>query len=161
MGAMAVTTISLTKLGSDPLDGSTPLNINAPGVVFNRQTNGVVKITVPAALSLGAIDFVPLFFGPALVQQGAAIMLVRATATSSGGAYVGVPAFTRRSPTQGGQTNVETLADLTANAGQYTGKPRLFPAGHLFGIDTNGIGGPHRLVLVLKQFENQDVYSAA
>lgn len=160
---MPLVTVEINKFGAGALDAATPLNLNTPGVIQNRVNNTTLQVTVPSTVALGLIDLNQLWYGTAPVQQGAAMLLVRGTATSSGGAYGLGARFARRSPPDptSATTNEVIFQLLSANGGQYTGIPRLFPVGHLLVVSSGVVAGPHRIVMVLKTFADPDALSAA
>ena len=162
---MSILTVEIQKEGAAALDGTTLLDLSDDtNVAQNRVSNQTLLITVSGAVSLGAVDLAQFLLPDGVqtteAQQGGPALLLRATSTSSGGAYA-AGAYTRRGPTLGGVTNVVQLQTLALNGGQYLSAPRLFPIDHLLGIDSGGVAGPHRLVLVLKTFEDIDSRRAA
>lgn len=160
---MPIITVEINKFGAGALDGATPLNLGAAGVTQNRVDNTTLQVNVPGNINLGLIDLNQLWYGTAPVQQGAAMLMVRGTATSSGGAYGLGARFARRSPLDptSAVTNEVIFQLLSANGGQYTGIPRLFPVGHQLVVSSGAVAGPHRIVLVLKTFADPDALSAA
>lgn len=158
-----ITTIEILAQQVTPLTPNVPvLDPSDPTIVTDRSVLNTIRLIVPAAIEAGNIDINTILLGVAPVQQGQPMLLIRATATSSGGPYVGPgDEITRIGPPGTAGPNSQVVQDLSVDGGQYLGSPLELPVSHTVGFDTSGtpVAGPHRLVLVVKFFEDVDAFS--
>jgi hypothetical protein len=164
---MAITTIEILAQQLTPLAPDVPvLNIDDPLITIDRSVLNTIRLIVPASIPAGNVDISPILLGSAPVQQGQPMLVIRATVTSQGGAFGAGDEITRIGPTDpvaGAGPNIQVVQDLSVDAGQYLGEPLEFPINHTVGFDTQGSGvaGPHRIVMVVKFFEDTDAFSVA
>jgi len=164
---MAITTIEIIAQQLTPLAPDVPpLNPADPRIITDRTILNTIKFTVPAVIPAGNIDISTILLGVVPFQQGQPMLVIRATVTSQGGPFGAGDEITRRGPTvpvAGAGPNIQVVQDLAMDAGQYLGDPLEFPIDHTVGFDTqgSGVGGPHRIVMVVKFFEDLDAFSVA
>ena len=154
-------TLQIDVQSAAPLDGTTPLNINAPGVTVDKVTNRTIIVTLDGALvpAFGRIDPGQVIEDQIPTLAGKPLLLIGFSATSSAGTYIGVGnTLSRVTPLQGAQEAVQELANLgeAGVQGVVFGQPEIFPLAHLSAITTLP-AGPTRLIFVLKALTDDDV----
>jgi hypothetical protein len=148
-------TLKIVVEDTDPLDGTTLLDIDGAGVTVDRGvTDRSITVTLPPGTKLGQID--P---GQVIENQDASLnglpMLMTAFQVSSSAPYSPGDGITldRLSPKMGSNAgNAGVLsADLSDEdlPGQLVG-PETFPVDHLLAISTGAVSGPHEIVMLLQ-----------
>ena len=165
---MAIITIEILAQQIAPLAPDVPVfDPSDSRVTVDRTILNTIRFTVPAIIPMANIDISTILLGVEPFQQGQPMVLVRATATSQGGPYVGPgDQIVRLGPVPAGggaPPNEQVVQDLSLDAGQYLGEPLELPINHTIAFDTQGtpVAGPHRLVMVVKFFEDTDAFSVA
>ncbi len=155
-------TLQIDVLSTTPLDGTTPLNIDQPGVTVDRATNRTIIVTLDGTTVpfFGRIDPGQVIESQLPSLAGRALMLIGFSATAAGQPFPGggTDTLARVTPLQGTQEAVQVIADLgdAAVQGMVFGDPEIFPLAHLIALTTS-IVGPTRLIFVLKELTDDDV----
>lgn len=147
-------TLRIVKLGAADLDGSTPLDLTAAGVLIDRTLGGTITVTVPDGVALGTID--PGEVLEAAGETGNTYILLQATAVSAA-VYSG--GTTNNIQRVVGVTS-EELADLTATNGAALNGKILFQPDVLIAVNTD-VGGPHELNIHIKRLTDDDLTISA
>lgn len=139
-------TVEIIKQGAAGLDGTTLLDTSAPGVSVNKSRVGLVAVTVPDGVALGAID--P---GQLVGRPTRGIKVNSFAIASDGGAPVAGDVLNRIGPeSPGGNPGQEVqLADLNTDVGlaQDVG---TFQFRDRLGI-LSAQAGPHRIVIAMEE----------
>lgn len=154
-------TLQIDVQSTNPLDGTTQLDINAPGVTVDKVTNRTVIVTLDGTQvpNFGRLDPGQVVESQIPRLAGKVLMLVGFSATADGQPF---PVFgntlARVTPRQGAQEGIEPLANLgdLAVQGMVFGTPELFPLAHLIALTTT-VAGPTRLIFVLQELTDDDV----
>lgn len=142
-----------------PLDGTTPLDINGPGVQVNKTSDRTIIVTLPAATPFGRLDLGQVADSQIPRLAGRPLILAAFTAVSAAGAYPAAGNFLRRiTPRVGAQEATQDIINLgdAPIQGMLFGQPEIFPYAHATAVVTT-IGGPHRLVFVIKDLDDASV----
>lgn len=154
-------TLQIDAQSAAPLDGVTPLDINAPGVTVDKSTNRTIIVTLDGTLvpAFGRIDPGQVIESQIPRLAGKVLMLIGFSATANGQPFPAAGnTLDRVTPLQGAQEGIQTLANLgdAAVQGMVFGTPELFPLAHLIALTTT-VAGPTRLIFVLKELTDEDV----
>jgi hypothetical protein len=156
-------TLQIDVLSDTPLDGTTPLNIDQPGVTVDRETNRTLIVTLDAVTVplFGRIDPGQVIESQLPRLAGKPLLLIGFSATAAGQPFPLGPesdVLQRVTPIQGVQEGIQTIADLgeVAVQGMVFGDPQIFPLAHIIAITTT-VAGPTRLIFVLKELTDEDV----
>ena len=135
------------------LDGLSLLTLDAPGVEVNTVDNRSYIVIVPPSIPVGRVNL-----GDIIPSIGGRPVLLSGVTVASSLPYVGPGnALQRVTPVVGSQQAVQQIADLTARQGMaFFSCPEIFPLAHLLAVTTN-VGGPHRIICVLKVLTDDDV----
>ncbi len=135
------------------LDGLSLLTLDAPGVEVNTVDNRSYIVIVPPSIPVGRVNL-----GDIIPSIGGRPVLLSVVTVASSLPYVGPGnALQRVTPVVGSQQAVQQIADLTARQGMaFFSCPEIFPLAHLLAVTTN-VGGPHRIICVLKVLTDDDV----
>lgn len=150
-------TLRIVKQGAAVLDGSTLLDLDAPGVTVSSTPGGEITVIVPDGVALGAIDPGSVLERGAQADSGRPYAVCAMSAVSSGGGYTaGTNQFGRTTPTAGAQQNSEVIMDLNATGGLPAGARFIFMSGFQLTMETS-VAGPHELNFLMKSLDDMDL----
>jgi hypothetical protein len=141
------------------LDGTTLLNIDGPGVTVDKSADRTIIVTLPPSVPFGRLNLGQVAESQIPRLAGRPLILISFTAISAAGAYPAAGNFLRRvTPIVGAQEAIQDLINLGAAPiqGMLFGQPEIFPYAHETAVITT-IGGPHRLVFVIKDLDDESV----
>lgn len=153
---MTTTTLRIVKQGTAVLDGTTLLNLDAPGVELDNTVSGIVVVTIPNSVSFGLLDLGAI----SGISTERAFSIAQLSMASAGGAYTTGDIVERVTPTAGAVSNRDTIYDLDVVAGEGGGSPtrsrQVFMPGFLIAF-TTVTAGDHVISLLVKNVADEDL----